>query len=118
MHKTFKKRVPGAIGETLSFLTTRPDAKKSRTGEYCDDCGARAKGKSHARVGKQFLCENCRKKHNNVWEGLSSRMGCGNCSNITSVSSKFSCKVCGRMLCGECGEYCKDHQPKEMEKNV
>ncbi len=53
------RRVPGAIGETLTFLTTRPDSKKSRAGEYCDCCGARAKGKSHPKIGKLFLCPKC-----------------------------------------------------------
>ena len=40
---------------------------------------------------------------------LSQSMICGGCGKIISVSSEFSCKTCGRMLCGECGEFCEDH---------
>lgn len=55
-------RIRGAFGETLEFLSTRPDRKKTRLGEYCDECGTRCKEKSHQKHGKRYLCESCIEK--------------------------------------------------------
>jgi hypothetical protein len=46
---------------------------------------------------------------------FSMMMGCGGCSNNTTVDSPHTCKTCGRMLCGMCGEYCKEHLSKKDE---
>ena len=51
-----KVRIHQAYGETLSRLQTRPDSRKVRAGEFCDVCGARAKGKRHEKIGTKFLC--------------------------------------------------------------
>ena len=50
----------------------------------------------------------------NIWIELSKTMGCGGCSNNTTVESEHTCKTCGRMLCGSCGEFCKDHAPNKV----
>jgi len=39
---------------------------------------------------------------------LSMMMSCGGCGDTILISSKHSCKKCGRMLCGTCGKHCKD----------
>lgn len=44
-----------------------------------------------------------------IWLNLGEALGCGGCEKITTVRSPFTCKVCGRMLCGDCGSLCKDH---------
>jgi len=50
---------------------------------------------------------------------LSQAMGCGGCKNITSIESEFTCKTCGRMLCGECGDTCLDHlEGKEVNNDI
>jgi len=41
---------------------------------------------------------------------LSTVISCGGCANLTSVASQHTCKTCGRTLCGECGNLCKDHR--------
>jgi len=40
---------------------------------------------------------------------LSKMMSCGGCGKTTTVESNHTCKTCGRMLCGDCGDRCKDH---------
>jgi len=44
-----------------------------------------------------------------IWINLGEALGCGGCGEITTVRSPFTCKECGRMLCGDCGSLCKDH---------
>ncbi len=49
----------------------------------------------------------------NEWTTLINQLICGGCEKITMVESPYTCKTCGRMLCGKCGEYCKDHKPTQ-----
>ena len=42
-------------------------------------------------------------------------LGCGGCDNNTTLSSKYTCRKCGRMLCGKCGDLC-DYHRKEKEQ--
>jgi len=35
---------------------------------------------------------------------------CSGCNNSTNILYKYTCKSCGRVLCGCCGQYCKDHR--------
>jgi ribosomal protein S27E len=46
----------------------------------------------------------------NVWTQLHITMGCAGCTNNTTVFGKYTCKVCGMMLCGLCGPYCSHHR--------
>jgi hypothetical protein len=52
------------------------------------------------------------------WVEISKAMSCGNCNKTTSVESKASCVKCGRMLCGNCGDLCKDHNWDEYPSGV
>jgi hypothetical protein len=43
---------------------------------------------------------------------LHKAMSCGGCDKLISVESKYTCSVCGRMLCKSCAAIygvCKDH---------
>lgn len=53
----------------------------------------------------------------NYWGMLAKSIGCGGCDKITTVDSDHACLTCGRMLCGHCGEYCKDHDTKKPIDN-
>lgn len=44
---------------------------------------------------------------------LSFTLGCGGCSNNTTIMSDTSCLMCGRMLCGKSGNFCKEHKGQE-----
>lgn len=37
-------------------------------------------------------------------------MKCSGCTATTSRLSEFYCKICGAMLCGDCGDTCIDHR--------
>jgi len=50
------------------------------------------------------------------WVKLSQSLSCGGCNASTQIDSKYTCKVCGRMLCGNCGSYCKDHKAEQGEE--
>ena len=47
---------------------------------------------------------------NDIWIELSKAITCGGCGKTTVIDSPHTCKKCGRMLCGECGNLCKDHK--------
>ena len=48
-------------------------------------------------------------EHKDSWIRLSKSISCGGCGETTTVESKYTCSVCGRMLCGACGRECRDH---------
>lgn len=85
------------------------EGKKSRhgLGEFCDKC---EKKKDTKKVGKLYLCKSCRAGAGTYIRTLSykNQFGCW-CGNIREVENAPTCKVCGKMLCGLCGDYCKDH---------
>lgn len=43
------------------------------------------------------------------WKNLVDAVICGNCGKKIIKGSEYTCKKCGRILCGECGEYCDNH---------
>ena len=56
-----------------------------------------------------------------LWQEMADTMTCGKCGCGISRHSEYSCKLCGRMLCDNCGtrwELCKDHLPKCYHPNL
>ena len=50
----------------------------------------------------------------NVWHQLSITLGCSGCGKNTTVFSETTCGVCGMMLCGNCGNFCKHHHNADI----
>ncbi len=42
---------------------------------------------------------------------MENKMICAGCSELTTPGSPYTCKTCGMMLCGNCGNYCLSHKP-------
>ena len=76
-------------------------------GEFCDKCG---KKKDTRKVGTLYLCVSCRIGSATYERTLlyKNEFICW-CGNIREVEGASTCKTCGKMLCGLCGDYCKDH---------
>jgi hypothetical protein len=76
-------------------------------GKICDKC---KKQKPTKKVGNEFLCKDCREGAGTYIRtlGYENLFVCP-CGNQEEVIKSSSCKTCGKMLCGLCGDYCTDH---------
>lgn len=93
---------------TVYTVNLEDDVKVSRHGRggFCDGCG---KKKDTKKVGKSYLCVTCRTgSHISVIEPYENTMKCW-CSNTKPVAEAKTCKTCGAMICGLCGDYCENH---------
>jgi hypothetical protein len=80
---------------------------KHGIGRNCTKCGKR---KDTKKVGELFLCKTCREGAGTYVRtlGYENRFVCP-CGNQELVENASTCKTCGKMLCGLCGDYCTDH---------
>lgn len=80
---------------------------KHRKGRLCSKCFQR---KDTEKIGELYICATCKEgkeiKRNSFVYVNSFQCWCG---NIRPVETANTCESCGKMICGLCGNRCKDH---------
>lgn len=103
-HKKVNPRVTAEEAELNGVIIHT----KHGLGRVCTKCGKR---KDTKKVGELFLCKSCATGGVVTYEktlSYKNRFVCP-CGNQEEVIKSSSCKTCGKMLCGLCGDYCTDH---------
>jgi hypothetical protein len=104
--KNPKKVNPRITAEEIELNGVEVHTKHG-IGKNCSKCGKR---KDTKKIGELFLCTSCRTGQSVYTSTLNwkNEFKCG-CGNLEEVEKASTCKTCGKMLCGLCGDYCTDH---------